>query len=286
MYHLYIDEFGDSSILKSVPATTQDSLTQPFVILAGVIIMAEHIPILTNEIIKLKKRYFPNAIAAGNTHNLTWLQVEIKGANLKKAISNKDLKKVKTYKRFFNEIFNLLDFYEVKIVSKCFVKKLDTALKIENIYTSCVQEFCNHFQDYLKNSAPEAYGSVILDSRDHHKDKGVAFSIATQKYKSGLDRYPNLLEVPTFGTDNNHIGIQICDWIVSGVIVPICGITYISPFLPNNIFAKPQYSIIQNLYANRIRRLQYRYQDLDGHFHGGLRISDPNGRLNATAFFK
>jgi len=235
VYHLYIDEFGDSQVLSSTPSAANNR-KQPFVILSGIIINSEYIPILTAEIIDLKKKYFPNA-PVSNSHNLTWLQVAIKGANLKKAIINGNRNRKRTFKRFYRDLFVLLNRYDVQLLAKCFVKDLDQQINIEHIYTSCVQNFCEHFQNYLISKTPAALGAVILDSRQHHKDKLVAFSIATQKYKYTRDLYPNLIEVPSFGMDDNHVGLQICDWLVSGIIVPICGLVYVRPFLPNNIFA-------------------------------------------------
>lgn len=284
MYNLYIDEFGDSSTLLSAGNGGRNS-TQPFVILSGVIIKSELVPFVTEEVIKLKRRYFPNALPATNGHNLTWLQVEIKGANLKKGIVHRNRNRRRTFSRFYRDLFQLINNYDIKLLTKCYVKPLDQAINFENIYTSCVQNFCTHFQNFLSSQEPQAYGSVILDSREHHKDKRVAYSIATQKYKMRGDKFPNLIEVPSFGMDNNHIGLQICDWLVSGVIVPVCGLVYINPHLPNNIFANPNYNFIKQKYSSEIKKIQYRYRDVNNYRRGGLVVSDPNGGLNSSHFF-
>ena len=285
MYNLYIDEFGDSSVLLG-PGSGGRNDAQPFVILSGVIIKSELVPTVTDEVIRLKKRYFPNALPANNGHNLTWLQVEIKGANLKKGIVHRDRNRRRTFSRFYRDLFHIINNHDIKLLTKCYVKPFNQLINFENIYTSCVQNFCSHFQHFLNSRTSQAYGSVILDSRQHHKDKRVAFSIATQKYKMTSDKYPNLIEVPSFGMDNNHIGLQICDWLVSGVVVPVCGLVYINPHLPNNIFANSNYIHIKNKYSDLIKNIQYRYRDSNHYRRGGLVVSDPNGGLNSSHFFR
>jgi hypothetical protein len=54
----------------------------------------------------------------------------------------------------------------------------------------------------------------------------VSHSIFTQKFKAEGDQYPRVLEMPTFGHSNNHVGIQIADLLASALLYPMATCAY------------------------------------------------------------
>ena len=63
---------------------------------------------------------------------------------------------------------------------------------------------------------------------------GVSHSIFTQKHQTGGDSFPNLVDTVVFGCSDNHVGLQIADCIVSGLIFPMAIAVY-RPLALNNI---------------------------------------------------
>ncbi|TCG00797.1 hypothetical protein BZM27_54615 [Paraburkholderia steynii] len=52
---------------------------------------------------------------------------------------------------------------------------------------------------------------MVADFLDDATDDQVAHSIFTQKYRARGDPFDRLLELPTFGISNNHVGLQLTD---------------------------------------------------------------------------
>lgn len=47
----------------------------------------------------------------------------------------------------------------------------------------------------------------------------------------------------------------------------------------------PHYANLQTRYGERIKNLQYRYQDAAWKWRGGITLIDPMNKLNATSLF-
>ena len=76
----YMDEAGDTGAFDPT-----NPLSQPVLVLTGVFIRQEQLAQLTRDVMLLKQRFFPNRKnIAPHWHD--WLQVEVKGADLRRII--------------------------------------------------------------------------------------------------------------------------------------------------------------------------------------------------------
>ena len=284
---MFIDEFGDScsqSSNASVLNNVQQS--QPFIITTGTIIKTESLPKLTKELMDAKRHFFPKLLnKAARKHPLNWLSIEIKGASFKKRLRDNEAKHIKHYKNFFKKIISLLKLHKSKIISRIYIKPHDKKISFENIYTSSIQKMAEEFNIFLEKN--ETRGMIILDSRDHHRDKQVCYSLVTKMYNRGKNCYPNIIEAPTFGQDNNHIGLQLSDWLTSGLISPIVGYTYLNNLRPNNIHCHKNYKFLKDTFKNDLKYLQFRYKRSDdSRFYGGIYVSNPLTRKGSYEIFR
>ena len=68
---------------------------------------------------------------------------------------------------------------------------------------------------------------VIADSRDPKANEAAAHSIYVEKFLAGGDKHPRILEMPTFGSSQNHIGLQLADIVCSALLFPIAHARYV-----------------------------------------------------------
>jgi Protein of unknown function (DUF3800) len=128
-------------------------------------------------------------------------------------------------------------------------------------------------------------GVMIADSRVKQLNSQVAHSIFTQKFKGGGDLYDRLIELPAFGHSDNHAGLQIADFLCSGIITPMAVDTYCSGHL-TGVHIRPEYANVKSRYASRVRNMQHRYQQKNGQWQGGLVVSDPLGHKGGHLLFR
>jgi hypothetical protein len=101
----------------------------------------------------------------------------------------------------------LLEYHDARIFGRIWVKEVGGRCEDRSIYTFSVQAICADFQNLLETSGDT--GFVIADSRSPAPNAAVAHSVFTQKFKTEGDRYPRILEMPTFGHSQNHAGLQV-----------------------------------------------------------------------------
>jgi hypothetical protein len=128
-----------------------------------------------------------------------------------------------------------------------------------------------------------------LDSASPIPAKGlnvpVAHSIFTQMFSAKQVHFPRILELPTFGHSENHVGVQICDLLASALIVPAAVHTYCTGHIAN-VHVQPGYSIIRALFTARLQQLLYRYQDAQHIWRGGITVSDAILHRPSSEMFK
>ena len=127
------------------------------------------------------------------------------------------------------------------------------------------------FDHYLTTA--DDFGFCIADARAKGLNVQVAHSILTQMFSTRQPQYPRIVELPTFGHSDNHVGVQVCDLLTSALIVPMVTHTYCTGHVAN-IHVQPDYSRIRGRFTNRIQQLLYRYQDAQGNWRGGITVSD------------
>ena len=278
MYISYLDESGDSQAINS----PTDNI-QPILIISCIFIKASDIPNLTMEFIDLKRKFFPKKFS-NLRHDLDALPIEIKGCDLRTDIRKNPLKhtKVKHHLRFLDELITILEKYQVRLVSRIWVKSFSRALIDKSVYTITTQHFCIRFNKFLKNQ--NSAGVLIADFRDTKRNSYVSHSIFTKKFKKTGDEYPNLKELPTFGISNNHAGLQICDLLTSAILYPMASQTYCEGII-NNTFTHTNFKIIKQRYAKRIRSLQF-HSKCSGTNYWGISANDPHLKKDGNAIFK
>lgn len=151
------------------------------------------------------------------------------------------------------------------------------------IYTFSVQDICAGFQELL--TLGDIKGAVIADSRNKPKNSTVAHSVFTLKHRVAGDAFDRVIEMPTFGHSDNHVGLQIADLLCSAFLYPMAMHVYCSGKI-HSVHVRSGYHVIQSRYAARIKAMQYRYQDSARHkWRGGITVSDALGKQPGSQLF-
>lgn len=90
-----------------------------------------------------------------------------------------------------------------------------------------MQDISLHFNEFLL--ARNSRGVLIADGRAHHQNIQVSHSVFTQKWRTGGDPFPSMLEVPVFSHSENHVGLQLADLIASTLVFPMAATNYCVP---------------------------------------------------------
>ena len=75
-----------------------------------------------------------------------------------------------------------------------------------------------------------------------------------------------------FGHSENHIGLQVSDWLASALLFPIMSHVYCDGHI-QSIHVSPHYHLLKSRYADRLKKLQYRYVSGSRH-KGGITVID------------
>lgn len=270
----YVDEAGCSAAL---PAAKTD--IQPVLVVAGLIVDHTQLTSLTHEFLKLKRKYYPKKFTS--VHPLDDVREEIKGSDVRGAIRKKAAK-AKTELKMLDELLAILKSHDTRIFATVWVKGISKPFKSRSVYTSSIQFACRTFQAYLDDR--QDFGSMLADFRTVQLNDQVAHSIFTQKYRAKGDPFPRLLELPTFAVSNNHVGLQITDFICSSLIFPMATATYCKGYV-QGVHVKGQDMLIKRRYVSRLKALQYRYKNGSGTMDGGIWVSDAHAKRNSALFF-
>jgi hypothetical protein len=114
---------------------------------------------------------------------------------------------------------------------------------------------CRRFQAFLDEKNAE--GLIVADFRTTQLNDQVAHSIFTQKYRAKGDPFARILELPTFGISNNHVGLQLTDMLCSTLLFPMASSAYCFGHVMG-VHVQGRDLLIRRRYAKRIKRLQFR----------------------------
>jgi hypothetical protein len=267
---------GDTGRLPSATAKIQ-----PTLVILGIIIDYTRLHLATERFIQLKQRFYPRS-AGGATQYLSTILEEIKGSELRKNACESARLQRHVF-GFLNGILDICEDVEAKIVGRVWIKGIDQPFDGIAVYTSSIQAVSTYFHDYLARQ--NDLGIMIADSRLKHLNSRVAHSIFTQKFKSSGDLYDRIVELPTFAHSDNHAGLQLCDLVCSAIITPMAIHTYCVGHL-NSIHIRPGYADIKEKYAQRVKDLQHRYQEVNGRWRGGIVVSGAIGHQAGSMLFR
>ncbi|MFH1969207.1 MAG: DUF3800 domain-containing protein [Verrucomicrobiota bacterium] len=276
MILFYLDEAGCTGALPA-----PDSPIQPVFIIAGIILHQDCIKPLTTDLLRLKERYFPHRLPS-HAEFLDWILLEIKGADLRKQIRDGNRDERRHALGVMNNLLLLLETYNCRILGRIYVKGIKASFNGVAVYTSSVQNLAVDFQFYLEEVNND--GLMILDSRNKPKNSSVSHSIFTQKFRAGGDAYNRLVEMPLFGHSDNHAGIQCADMLCSAFLFPMATYAYCLGHV-RSVHVDMRYSIIRDRYGDRLKCLQYRYQNAKGLLRGGITVSDAIGHAGGALLF-
>ena len=276
MQVFYVDEAGCTGMLPSAT-----SPIQPVFVLGGVLLDQSRLRDFTLDWLHLKDRFFPK-LHPPNADFLDWIAVEIKGADLRKRIREGKRDPRRQAIGFMDKFLDLMEGHGARLLARLYVKPIATPFNGRSVYTSAVQSLAADFQHYLE--AGQAPGLMILDSRNKPKNTNVSHSVFTQKFRAGGDAYASLVEMPVFGHSDNHAGIQAADMICSAFLFPMATFVYCQGQV-TNLHVHLQYYRIRDLFGERLKRLQFRYQDANQWWRGGITVSDGIGHQRGGVLF-
>ncbi len=278
MHICYVDESGDSQAINSATHSVQ-----PCLVIAGLFVNAGSIHAITKEFIQLKARFYPGKFRHIN-HDLDILLTEIKGSDIRTDIRANLLasSKVQHHLKFLDEILAICKKYDVKLVSRIWVKAFSKAIFDKSVYTITTQNIAQRFEKFLLKT--QSQGMIVADFRDPNRNSYVAHSVFTQKHKATFDQYPSIHEVPTFGVSDNHACLQIADLLCSAIISPIAARTLCVPQV-NNVHTHPNYDWIKSRFKKRLRNLQFHCKH-NGTNYWGISVDNPHNMKTAIDLFK
>jgi hypothetical protein len=276
MQLFYVDEAGCTGTLASAV-----SPIQPVFVLGGIILNQDRLRDFTMDWLDLKDRFFPN-LQIPNSDFLDWIAVEIKGADLRKRIRENRRDPRRQALGFMDKFLDLLEQHGARVLARLYVKPIGAPFNGRPVYTSAVQMLAADFQHFL--DAEVADGLMILDSRNKPKNTNVSHSVFTQKFRTAGDAYGRLVEMPVFGHSDNHAGIQAADIICSAFLFPMAAYVYCLGHV-NNIHVHLAYYRIRDRFGERLRRMQFRYQDANQWWRGGITVSDAVGHQSGGVLF-
>jgi hypothetical protein len=183
---------------------------------------------------------------------------------------------------YLNYCLKLLEKYNAKIFGRVWIKGIGKSVRGRAIYDFSVQYICQAFQHLLDKE--NDMGFIVADSRTPLQNAGTSHSIFTQKFKNAGDSYSRVLEMPTFGHSENHVGLQVCDLLSSALITPIAIHSYCTGHI-NSVHVHPRYAEIKKWFATRIRALTYTYH-VAGKMKGGITVNDQIARRNTALLYQ
>jgi hypothetical protein len=246
-YICYIDEAGCTT-----PLAAKKTDVQPILAIAGLIVDRSALAELTTNFLALKRKYFPGLFTS--PHLLDDIREEVKGSNVRGAIRRRGLQ-ARTELRYVDEILALLERLNCRVLASLWAKGVGKPFKAREIYTRSVQMACQRFQAFLDERSAE--GLIVADFRTTQLNDQVAHSIFTQKYRAKGDPFARILELPTFGISNNHVGLQLTDVLCSTLLFPMASSAYCFGHVMG-VHVQGRDLIIRRRYAKRIKRLQFR----------------------------
>lgn len=268
----YVDDAGD---VQTAPGG--DSNVPPVLAFGAVVLRSETLPQLTRDFLALKRKHFGGRMRS--RHLLDDVLEEIKGADLK-AMVRASHRKRRIAVRFYDELLDLLAAEEARIFGRVWIKGVSAPLDGRAVNTFSIQDMCRTFQHLLDDRGDD--GLMVIDSSTPGLNAMVSHSIFTQRFRAAGDQYARLVEMPTFGHSKNHVGLQISDILVSGLITPLAARAYCLGAI-SGVHVHDRYAHLKERYGGRLRGLQHRFYE--GSWRGGYSVSDHIGHKHGGHLF-
>jgi hypothetical protein len=267
LWNCYIDESGTARALQ----TPNEPNVPPAYVIAAVALNDAVLRAVTSEFIDLKRHYYPG-LDPGTGKRLDWMLPEIKGADVRRALSRRGNRNQRRHaSRFLNDLLGILERHDARVLGRIWIKSIGVVPDGTAIYTSSVQAIARTFQALLSSEGAE--GLMIADSVLPAANARVSHSIFTMKYRGRGDPFPRIREAPLFAHSENHAGIQIADLLCSAMLFPMATTRYCVGHVRNVHVDRAYEANVCAPFAARVKALQFRYQD-GARRRGGLVVDD------------
>lgn len=275
MHFCYVDEAGDTATCSS--ATTEQA---PLFALVGVTVPRAQQKRVIWEFLDLKKRFEPS-LATKRLSDV--VRFELKGSTIRRDLRATSRNRRRRATKQIDETLKILEGTGCQILGRVLVKNDGTQYKDGNVYPRSILDLARSFESLL--AAADTPGLMILDSRTKVKNEGNAHIVTTQRFRTGGDPLPHLVEAPVFGHSDTHVALQLADIVASAIVFPIACHEFAQHFT-GNTHVQEAYASVKPLFGQRLQQLEYRYIDADGNRAGGFRVTDPASRKPTHSLFR
>lgn len=276
MYLCYIDEAGNGQTLD--PSRPD---APPVLVVGGFTVHDSCIKQLTWDFLTVKKTYRPQLGRARHLSEV--IHTEVKGADVRKDIrvGNRDRRRAATL--LVDSVLGLLERYNARVLARVWVKQEGHTVNETGVYSTSVGSLTETFQAQLLDS--HSRGVMILDSRTKSKNAPNVHCVTTRKYRAGGDLLKGVIESPVFGHSDTHTLLQLADLVVSSLLFPIACHAYLGD-VTWNVHCDDAYRPLQEEFGERLKKLQFRYQDPSGKWRGGIVVSDRRTAQPSSLMFR
>lgn len=278
MVHMcFVDEAGDAAAYG--PAMPD---APPAFVLVGMTVPQPSAKDLTWGFLQLKKEFEP---ALRHVALSDLVRHELKGATLRKDIRTQNRNGRRRSLGILDKTLRLLEDNNCVLSGKIVIKEPELAVQDRAVYAKAVQYLATTLEAGLQ--AANEPGLLILDSRTKVKNEGNVHSITTQRFRTGGDAYPHLLEAPVFGHSDTHVPLQIVDIVASALVFPIaCSVYCPTLTWSRHLAGAEHYDALRKTFGPRLQALEYRYIGPDGRRVGGFHVEDRLAQQPTHHFFQ
>lgn len=276
---LYVDESGGNE------APSLNNIATPVMAVTGVAFEAGRLSDLTSDFIDFKAAMFPKKfenLISPSAH----LSTEIKGSELLHMYRASGRNKRRFAHKFVSNLIELVEKHDGKVAARVWVKDYENVLEQGN-YNYAFQNIARIFSSHLKVN--KDVGIVIADSRDHRGNSSVSKSILDRGLRNSS--FSSLVDVPVYGTSNNHAGIQIADLVSTCLVFPIAISAYCNRELITGVHSPDKYDEVRTMFVDDLERMQMTAYGRQGKILNGILASGvdriklpPMSQISSTDF--
>ncbi len=212
------------------------------------------------------------------------IHTEVKGADVRKDIrvGNRDRRRAATL--LVDSVLGLLERCNARVLARVvWVKQEGHAVNETGVYSTSVGSLTETFQAQLLDS--HSCGVMILDCRTKSKNAPNVHCVTTRKYRAGGDLLKGVIESPVFGHSDTHTLLQLADLVVSSLLFPVACHAYLGD-VTWNVHCDDAYRPLREEFGERLKKLQFRYQDPSGKWRGGIVVSDRRTAQPSSLMFR
>lgn len=267
----YVDESGKAETLE-----TTDPSQQPVIVIGGVSFPEHELTQVTHQWLELKRQYFPGIKSRGQSGWLDAILVESKGTSLRKGYkANATRRQRKHAFGLLDGTLRLLEQHDGHVIARIWVKSIGVSNNDMAVHSSSLQFICSAFHSQL---ADDERGMVVVDSQTYEHNYRLAHSVFTQRFGS-RPTHERLVDMPVFGHSDNHAGLQIADFICSGLLAPMAASVFAGAYDGWNVHCHSSFLDLRDDFGARLERLTFEFMSPKrGKLTRSVVVDDPIGK--------